>query len=128
MRNQEATVRPEEIGCLRYYVVRPINNTVSCLAEFFASIRIKAIGGWYCEYCRTIHGRRTYKFRMRLMQYDMLYRLSVDQSGTLGDVSNEGYRFTCSLGRDAYNDNKWHPTAFNTSPGAKDEGGESTRC
>lgn len=128
MRNQKATIRPEEIGCLRYYVVRPINNTVSSLAEFFASIHIKAMGGWYCEYCRTIHGRRTYKFRMRLMHYDMLSRLTVDQTGILGDVSNEDYRFTCSLGRDAYNDNKWHPTAFKASLDAKDEGGESTRC
>lgn len=127
MKNQKIAIGPEEIGWLRYYVVRPVKDTVSSITEFLASIHIKFVGGWYCEYCRKIHGRRTYKFRMRQMHYDMLSRLTVDEKGILDDVSRESHRFTCSLGRDAYYDGKWHPTIYNTSPDTN-EGGESTRC
>ena len=72
---------------MRYYILCPIRDALEDVADFFGILRIKFIGGWYCEYCREIHNRRTYR-----------YKLYFDK-----DVAKD----VCSLGCDALQSGLW---------------------
>lgn len=98
--------KPEKVGWLTYYVGWPIRDFIDCLVETIEKAWIKLKGGWYCEYCHKIHGRRVYKYKLHFNTNGEVY---TDDVGTLRDISDEPGRFACSLGCDAARDKAWKP-------------------
>lgn len=93
---------PKRVSWLRYYIAQPIISICNALGERVSSMRIKLIGGWYCEYCGKVHSRRVYKYNCLNTNLDTA-------TGTLRNISDEPGRFVCSLGRDAALNEDWKP-------------------
>ena len=70
------------------------------------ALSIKLIGGWYCEYCHKIHGRRVYKYKLLFTSKSC----AAECKGHLSDISNESGRYVCSLGKDQIMEHGWSPT------------------
>lgn len=96
------------MGWLTYYVGWPIRDFIDCLVETVEKAWIKLKGGWYCEYCHKIHGRRVYKYK--LIFFNNGNDVAISDKYTLMDISNEPGKFVCSLGRDAVLNEGWKPT------------------
>jgi hypothetical protein len=90
---------------LSYYVATPLANMVDSIKEGLAILSIKLRGGWYCEYCHKIHGRRVYKYKLLFTSKSC----AAECKGSLSDISNEYGRYVCSLGKDAIVEEGWKP-------------------
>ena len=89
----------------QYFVVRPLRNAWEHVKDWFGEQRIRLIGGWYCEYCGKIHGRRIYKFELFFNKDGA----SASDTGTMSDNFEVSDRFVCSLGCDALRAGTWVP-------------------
>lgn len=100
--------KPEKVSWLTYYVGWPIRDFINTLSEAVEKARIKFMGGWYCEYCHKVHGRRVYKYKLIFSNNGD--DVATSDTYTLMDISNEPGKFVCSLGRDAVLNEDWKPT------------------
>ena len=96
--------KPLKESWLRYYVATPLTALVD-------SIKKCLVGGWYCEYCHKIHGRRVYKFKLLFTSKSC----TVECKGTLSDISKDLDRYVCSLGKDQIMEHGWSPIPISLS-------------
>lgn len=97
--------KPITVSWMRYYVLDPLESAWGAVKDFFGEMYIKLIGGWYCEYCQKIHGRRVLKYMLHFTKDDV----EVSKNGSLRDDFEYHDRFVCSLGHDAIVDGSWKP-------------------
>lgn len=97
--------KPLTVSWMRYYVLDPIESAWDAVRDFFGELHVKIIGGWYCEYCQKIHGRRVLRYKLFFTKDSA----EVSSTGTLGNDFKYLDRLTCSLGRDALADGTWKP-------------------
>lgn len=97
--------KPLTVSWMRYYVLDTLENVWDSVKDFFGELHIKLIGGWYCEYCQKIHGRRVLKFKL----YFVKEGAEISTYGTLKEDYKYSDRLACSLGRDALLANTWKP-------------------
>ena len=90
---------------MRYYVLDSLDSIWSNIKDCFGELRIKCIGGWYCEYCQKIHGRRVLKYKLIMVDKDSI----IFSNGTLSNDFKYCDRLVCSLGRDAGKAGEWAP-------------------
>lgn len=118
--------KPEKVSWLTYYVGWPIRDFINTLSEAVEKARIKFMGGWYCEYCHKVHGRRVYRYKLLFLNINngvtvsdahgrRVYRyknngVTVSDRHELIGGSNTSDRYVCSLGRDAILNEDWKPT------------------
>lgn len=80
---------------------------VDSIKEGLAILTIKLRGGWYCEYCHKIHGRRVYKYKLMFLSGK---DVTVSDKYELIDISDRPDKYVCSLGRGAVLNEGWKPT------------------
>lgn len=100
--------KPEKVSWLTYYVGWPIRDFINTLSEAVETARIKFMGGWYCEYCHKVHGRRVYRYKLLFLNSNKDVTVS-DKHELIGG-SDTSDRYVCSLGRDAILNEDWKPT------------------
>lgn len=99
--------KPITVSWMRYYVLSPLQDVWGTVKDFFGELYIKLIGGWYCEYCQKIHGRRVLKYMLHFTKDGV----EIPGTGSLRDDFKYHDRFVCSLGRDAHAEGSWKPEA-----------------
>lgn len=99
---------PEKVSWLKYYIAQPIESICNALGECISTVWIKLKGGWYCEYCHKIHGRRVYKYKLMFLSSGK--DVAVSDKYELIDISDRPDKYVCSLGRDAVLNEGWKPT------------------
>lgn len=99
---------PEKVSWLKYYIAQPIKGICDALGECVATAWIKLKGGWYCEYCHKIHGRRVYKYKLMFLSSGK--DVAVSDKYELIDISDIPDKYVCSLGRGAVLNEGWKPT------------------
>lgn len=97
--------KPLRESWLRYYVVTPLATMIDSIKEGLAILTIKLVGGWYCEYCHKVHGRRVYKYKLLFTSKSC----AAECKGTLSDISNESSKYVCSLGKGQIMEHGWSP-------------------
>lgn len=100
--------KPEKVSWLTYYVGWPIRDFINTLSEAVEKARIKFMGGWYCEYCHKVHGRRVYRYKLLFLNSNEGVTVSDEHELIGGSDTSDGY--VCSLGRDAVLNEDWKPT------------------
>lgn len=100
--------KSEKVGWLTYYVGWPIRDFINTLSEAVETARIKFMGGWYCEYCHKVHGRRVYRYKLLFTNSNK--EVTVSDKPELIGGSDTPDRYVCSLGRDAVLNEDWKPT------------------
>lgn len=90
---------------MRYYAISPLQDVWGTVKDWFGVVHIRLIGGWYCEYCQKIHGRRVLKYLLHFTKDGV----EVPDTGSLRDDFKYHDRFVCSLGRDAITEGVWKP-------------------
>lgn len=100
--------KPQKVRWLTYYVVWPIRDFIDILVEIIEKAWIRLKGGWYCEYCHKIHGRRVYKYKLMFLSSGK--DIAVSDKYELIDISDRPDKYVCSLGRDAVLNEGWKPT------------------
>ena len=89
--------KPEQVSWWTFYIVWTLDNIREWCVELVGTLRIHLMGGWYCEYCREIHCRRVYKYKL---MFDKDTATVADKSALYVDPKYCG-RLVCSLGHDA---------------------------
>lgn len=97
--------KPITVSWMRYYVLSPLQDTWGTVKDWFGEVHVRLIGGWYCEYCQKIHGRRVLKYPLFFTKDGV----EVPNTGSLRDDYKYYDRLVCSLGRDAHAEGKWNP-------------------
>lgn len=110
---------PEKVSWLKYYIAQPIESICNALGECISTVWIKLKGGWYCEYCHKIHGRRVYKYKLMFLSSGK--DVAVSDKYELIDISDRPDKYVCSLGRDAVLNEGWKPTKYHIR-------GQATLC
>lgn len=100
--------KPQKVRWLTYYVGWPIRDFIDILVETAEKTWIRLKGGWYCEYCNKIHGRRVYKYKLMFLSSGK--DVAVSDKYELMDISDRPDKYVCSLGRDAVLNEGWRPT------------------
>lgn len=97
--------KPITVSWMRYYVLSPLQDMWGTVKDWFGEVHVRLIGGWYCEYCQKVHGRRVLKYKLFFTKDGA----EVSKQGTLSEDYRYSDRLTCSLGHDALVEGTWKP-------------------
>ena len=97
--------KPITVSWMRYYVLSPLQDMWGTVKDWFGEVHVRLIGGWYCEYCQKIHGRRVLKYMLHFTKDGV----EVPDTGSLSNDFKYHDRFVCSLGHDAITEGVWKP-------------------
>lgn len=89
--------KPNKQSWFNFYVKAPIIMSGDLICEGARIARRKLIGGWYCEHCNCFHGRRVYKYIIKIP----------------GIFVNQTEWEVCSVGYERFKSGEWKPTQQN---------------